>query len=89
MLKKQKQTSTNAEQRYPDDMCRYWRKKYNALGTRTQEIKDNHALIPYLGCGSLSFKVRIYNKNALRFDLLIVQNISVKSLLQTKMALFV
>ena len=79
----------NAEQRYPDDMCRYWRKKYNALGIRTQEIKDIDALIPYLGCGSLSFKVRIYNKNALRFDLLIGQNMSVKSLLQTKMALFV
>ena len=70
-------------------MSRYWRKKYNALGIQTQEIKDNDALIPYLGCGSLSFKVRIYNKNALRFDLLIVQNIPVKSLLQTKMALFV
>ena len=48
LKKKTKQTSTNAEQRNPDDMSRYWRKKYNALGTRTQEIKDNDALIPYL-----------------------------------------
>ena len=48
MLKKNKQTSTNAEQRYPDDMSRYGREKYNVLGIQTQEIKDNDALIPYL-----------------------------------------
>ena len=47
-VEKNKQTRTNAEQRYPDDMSRYWRKKYNALGIQTQEIKDNDALIPYL-----------------------------------------
>ena len=47
-VEKNKQTSMNAEQRYPDDMSRYWRKKYNALGIQTQEIKDNDALIPYL-----------------------------------------